>query len=73
MIDYSDSRLAVRIEANGKLRGIGISNTIERAGGPSMEEATVRIDKTGNIMVMAGTISRGRGTTRSTSRSLPNS
>ena len=26
-----------------------------------MEEATVRIDKTGNIMVMAGTISQGQG------------
>ncbi|MEE2997587.1 MAG: xanthine dehydrogenase family protein molybdopterin-binding subunit [Pseudomonadota bacterium] len=48
-------------EASGKLRGVGISNTIERAGGPSMEEATVRIDKTGNIMVMAGTISQGQG------------
>ena len=26
-----------------------------------MEEATVRIDKTGNIMVMSGTISQGQG------------
>ena len=48
-------------DTRGKLRGIGISNTIERAGGPSMEEATIRIDKTGNVMVMAGTISQGQG------------
>ncbi|HCH55518.1 MAG TPA: carbon monoxide dehydrogenase, partial [Rhodospirillaceae bacterium] len=62
MIDYAgfEARRS-ESEANGKLRGIGISNTIERAGGPSMEEATVRIDKTGNIMVMAGTISQGQG------------
>ena len=62
MIDYSGFKARrSESEANGKLRGIGISNTIERAGGPSMEEATVRIDKTGNIMVMAGTISQGQG------------
>jgi aerobic carbon-monoxide dehydrogenase large subunit len=62
MIDYAGFE-ARRDEAKtrGKLRGIGISNTIERAGGPSIEEATVRIDKTGNVMVMAGTISQGQG------------
>ncbi|PPR09438.1 MAG: Carbon monoxide dehydrogenase large chain [Alphaproteobacteria bacterium MarineAlpha11_Bin1] len=62
MINYNefDARRA-KSQAIGKLRGLGISNTIERAGGPSMEEATVRIDKTGNIMVMAGTISQGQG------------
>ncbi len=62
MIDYAgfEARRA-EAETRGKIRGIGISNTIERAGGPSMEEATVRIDKTGNIMVLAGTISQGQG------------
>tara|TARA_R110000868_G_scaffold39376_1_gene137050 strand:+ start:5867 stop:8173 length:2307 start_codon:yes stop_codon:yes gene_type:complete len=62
MIDYAGFE-ARRAEAasRGRLRGIGISNTIERAGGPSIEEATVRIDKTGNVMVMAGTISQGQG------------
>lgn len=62
MIDYAgfDARRQGS-EARGKLRGIGISNTIERAGGPSMEEATIRIDKTGNVMVLAGTISQGQG------------
>jgi aerobic carbon-monoxide dehydrogenase large subunit len=62
MIDYAGFE-ARRSDAasRGKLRGMGISNTIERAGGPSIEEATVRIDKTGNVMVMAGTISQGQG------------
>lgn len=62
MIDYAgfETRRA-EAASRGKLRGIGISNTIERAGGPSIEEATVRIDKTGNVMVMAGTISQGQG------------
>ncbi|MEC7488820.1 MAG: molybdopterin cofactor-binding domain-containing protein, partial [Pseudomonadota bacterium] len=62
MIDYEGfQERREHSKARGKLRGIGLSNTIERAGGPSMEEATVRIDKTGNVMVMAGTISQGQG------------
>ena len=48
-------------EARGRLRGLGISNTIERAGAPSMEEATVRIDSGGGVTVLAGTISQGQG------------
>ena len=62
MIDYD--RFTVRqaeAKSHGRLRGIGISNTIERAGGPSIEEATIRIDKTGNVMVLAGTIDQGQG------------
>ncbi|MEX2455266.1 MAG: xanthine dehydrogenase family protein molybdopterin-binding subunit [Rhodospirillaceae bacterium] len=62
MIDFAgfgERRRAA--EARGRLRGIGISNTIERAGAPSIEEATVRIDKTGNVTVLAGTISQGQG------------
>ncbi|NBP72568.1 MAG: xanthine dehydrogenase family protein molybdopterin-binding subunit, partial [Alphaproteobacteria bacterium] len=62
MIDYGGFEGRRRdSEARGRLRGIGISNTIERAGAPSMEEATVRIDKTGNVMVMVGTINQGQG------------
>jgi carbon-monoxide dehydrogenase large subunit len=62
MIDYPGFQTRrADSAARGKLRGMGISNTIERAGGPSIEEATVRIDKTGNVMVMTGTISQGQG------------
>ena len=62
MIDYAGfpARQA-EAKTRGKLRGIGMSNTIERAGGPSIEEATIRIDKTGNVMVLAGTIDQGQG------------
>lgn len=62
MIDYIGfpARQA-EAQSRGKLLGIGISNTIERAGGPSIEEATIRIDKTGNVMVLAGTINQGQG------------
>ena len=62
MIDYAGSPARqAEAKTRGKLRGIGMSNTIERAGGPSIEEATIRIDKTGNVMVLAGTIDQGQG------------
>jgi carbon-monoxide dehydrogenase large subunit len=62
MIDYAGFEVRrLESQVDGKLRGIGISNTIERAGAPSIEEATVRLDKTGNVMVLAGTISQGQG------------
>ncbi len=62
MIDYAGFE-ARRGEAarRGRLRGIGISNTIERAGAPSIEQATVRLDREGNATVLVGTISQGQG------------
>ena len=62
MIDYAGFETRRKeSEARGKLRGIGLSNTIERAGAPSIEEATVRVDTDGNVTVLAGTISQGQG------------
>ena len=62
MIDYAGFEARRRdSEARGLLRGIGISNTIERAGAPSIEEATVRFDRHGGVTVLAGTISQGQG------------
>ena len=46
---------------NGKLRGIGISNTIERAAAPGTEGADVRFDKSGGITMFAGSNSQGQG------------
>ena len=44
----------------GKLRGIGVSNTIEQAGhGP--ESAEMRFDPGGSLTVLVGTISHGQG------------
>ncbi len=62
MIDHAGFESRRRdSEACGRLRGLGLSNTIERAGAPSMEEATLRIDSSGGVTVLAGTISQGQG------------
>ena len=62
MIDSTgfDSRRR-EAETRNRLRGLGISNTIERAGAPSIEEATLRFDRGGNITLLVGTISQGQG------------
>jgi carbon-monoxide dehydrogenase large subunit len=60
--DY-DSFAARKEEAKsrGKLRGIGLAYTIERAGPAGMEHAEVRIDATGSVQVLAGTTIQGQG------------
>jgi len=45
----------------GKLRGIGLSNAIERAAAPGMEYAEVRFDPGGAATLMVGTTSQGQG------------
>ncbi len=45
----------------GKLLGFGISNTIERAGAPSLEGAEVRFDRAGSVTLFSGSISQGQG------------
>jgi carbon-monoxide dehydrogenase large subunit len=44
-----------------KLRGIGLSNTIERAAAPGTEGAEVRFDRNGGITMFAGSNSQGQG------------
>ena len=58
-LDSFDKR---RSEANsrGKLRGIGLSNTIERAAGIGFEAAEIRFDKSGTATLFAGSIISGR-------------
>ncbi len=46
---------------HGKLRGIGLSNTIERAAAPGTEGAEVRFDKSGSVIMFAGSNSQGQG------------
>jgi carbon-monoxide dehydrogenase large subunit len=48
-------------KSKGKLRGIGLSNAIERAAAPGMEYAEVRFDPGGAATVMIGTKSQGQG------------
>ncbi len=45
----------------GRLRGIGISNTIERAGAPSLEGAEIRFDRSGSVTLFSGSVSQGQG------------
>jgi carbon-monoxide dehydrogenase large subunit len=62
MADYAGFE-ARRKEARsrGKLRGIGISNTIERAAGPGIEGAEIRFDRSGTVTVLCGSVSQGQG------------
>jgi len=45
----------------GKLRGFGISNTIERAAAPSAEGAEVRFDRSGTVTLFSGSVAQGQG------------
>jgi carbon-monoxide dehydrogenase large subunit len=46
---------------HGKLRGIGISNTIERAAAAGFEGAEIRFDKSGTATLLAGSVTQGQG------------
>lgn len=45
----------------GRLRGIGISNTIERAAAPGIEGAEIRFDRSGTAAILSGSITQGQG------------
>jgi carbon-monoxide dehydrogenase large subunit len=46
---------------HNKLRGIGLSNTIERAAAPGTEGAELRFDKSGTATLLVGSNSQGQG------------
>lgn len=46
---------------HNRLRGIGLSNTIERAAAPGTEGAELRFDKSGTATLLAGSNSQGQG------------
>jgi len=48
-------------KARGRLRGIGISNTIERAAAPSFEGAEIRFDRGGSATLFSGSVTQGQG------------
>jgi carbon-monoxide dehydrogenase large subunit len=54
---------ARRAEARGrgKLRGFGISNTIERAAAGGFEAAEIRFDRGGTVTLLSGSITQGQG------------
>src|SRR5215472_9333275 len=45
----------------GKLRGFGLSNTIERAAAGGFEAAEIRFDRSGTVTLMSGSITQGQG------------
>src|SRR5690348_15245535 len=45
----------------GKLRGLGISNTIERAAAYGFEGAEIRFNRTGAVTLLSGSVSHGQG------------
>jgi aerobic carbon-monoxide dehydrogenase large subunit len=47
--------------ARGKLRGIGLSNTIERAAAGGFEAAEIRFDKGGTATLLSGSVTQGMG------------
>src|SRR5580658_5632068 len=46
---------------NGKLRGFGFSNTIERSAAAGLEGAEIRFDRTGSVSNFSGSINQGQG------------
>jgi carbon-monoxide dehydrogenase large subunit len=55
------SKRKAESKKRGKLRGIGMSNTIERAAAPSFEGAEIRFDRGGTVSIFSGSINQGQG------------
>jgi len=51
----------VQSRRDGKLRGLGMSNTIERAAAPSYEGAEIRFDRSGSATLFSGSSNHGQG------------
>src|SRR5262249_15450051 len=45
----------------GLLRGLGMSNTIERAAAAGLEGAEIRFDRGGTVSIFSGSINQGQG------------
>ena len=52
---------APKSRRRGKLRGFGLSNTIERAAAGGFEAAEIRFDRSGTVTLMSGSITQGQG------------
>ena len=48
-------------QRRGKLRGLGVSNSIERAAAPGFEGAEIRFDRGGGVTLLSGSITQGQG------------
>ena len=45
----------------GKLRGLGVANSIERAAGAGTEGAEIRFDRAGTATLLSGSVTQGQG------------
>jgi carbon-monoxide dehydrogenase large subunit len=54
-------RRRIHARKRGKLRGIGLSNTIERAAAQGFEGAEIRFDRSGAVTLLAGSVTQGQG------------
>ncbi len=62
LADWSGfSERKTKSKGQGKRRGIGLANAIERAAAPGMEYAEIRFDPGGDATLMVGTTSQGQG------------
>ena len=62
MADFAGfERRRAQSKSRGRLRGIGVSNTIERAAAPSFEGAEIRFDRTGTVTLYSGSLNQGQG------------
>jgi aerobic carbon-monoxide dehydrogenase large subunit len=46
---------------HGRLRGLGFSNTIERAAAGGFEAAEIRFDRSGTVTLLSGSVTQGQG------------
>ncbi len=61
-IDYKGfAARAKQSERNGKLRGIGVSTTVESSNAGLIEHAEIRFDPTGSVTVLVGSHDHGQG------------
>ena len=58
---YGFEQRRAEARKHGKLRGIGISNSIEKAGAPGIEGAEIRFDRTGSMTILSGAVTQGQG------------
>ena len=50
-----------KTEARGRLRGFGFANTVKKTSTPIVETAEIRVDPSGGLTLMTGTIDHGQG------------
>jgi len=61
-INYDDfEERRAQSEKIGKLRGIGLSNTVKKTSTPNLESCSIRFDPSGTVTLIMGTISHGQG------------